>query len=252
MKNRIARIALYIVSLTPLFAAHAEDPKSNAALVEETVKLARSYLGESDTLDAVTSIQYQGVLVYGNGDSGTLASVYKKPLYQKFTSVINDFKEVSALNRTEAWRKVESVSKPGAWSLEFYEVDDIHHMQAAVREALAFLGTPRSRKGHIEYLGTESVEGHDTRILVYYHTDEIWFRRYIDIETGKVISTINDRGVIFEEHGEKMISGIRFPEKMVTRFLTEQGEQTIELNYTSITVNEEIDDTLFGVPIMAD
>lgn len=251
MKNSISKILLLLSLFTPFFVAEAQEEENHDELIEEVVALARSYLGDADDLAAIKTIQYRGVLIYGNGDSGTFSSIYKKPNFQQFTSIMKGYKEVSTLNRTEAWRKAEDVSQPGSWDLDFYEVDDIHHMQATVNEAFSFMATPVARKGRIQYIGKEDVNGRDSHILVYFHADHIWFRRNIDAETGKLLSTMNDRGIRFEEHGENVINGVRFPETLITRFMSAQGEQTMELKYTSVIVNEEVNDDLFNVPVMA-
>ena len=245
-----AVFALSLSLLSPsIFGAEEEN---NKAIIEETVALARSYLGGEENLASVDTIHYQGVLVYGNGQSGTIDSVFKRPNYHQFTSVIGPIKETSTLNRTEAWQKMERLDEPGAWQLDFYSVDDVRHMQATVADALAFLKTPPSRNGRIEYEGVEEINGVKTRVLVYYHSDDIWFRRNIDPETGRVVRMVNDKGVTFAESGEKRVDGVRFPEKVIVSFLTNQGDQTMQMSYSSIVLNEEIDTSRFNVPVMSE
>lgn len=229
-----------------LFAQEAED---HQALIEETVALAREYLGGARKLDAIDTIRYQGVLVYGSGESGTVESVFKRPNRHQFISVINNQRETSTLNRTEAWRKMENLDQPGAYSLDFYQVDDLRHLEATVIDTLSFMKAPPTRNGRIEYLGTEEVEGVETRVLLYRHSDSIWFRKYIDPETGRLLHMVNSKGVVFTYQGEILVDGVRFPEKVVVRFRTQFGQQSMEVSYSTITLNAEIDTERFRVPV---
>lgn len=251
MKQIVFSIVLCLFA-APLGLLAQEKAKDNSAIIEETVAKARAFLGGNKKLNAVSTIHLQGVIVYGNGQSGTFESVYKRPDYHQFISVIGTQKETSTLNKTEAWQKIENVATPGSWTLNFYGIDDLRHMQATVSEALSFLKTPPVRKGRIEYLGTEEVDGRLAQVLVYHHGNGIWFRRYIDNETGRVLRMINDKGVTFTEYGEKIVDGVWFPEKMVVSFRTQFGEQSMEISYSSITLNEKVDSNRFKVPAMSE
>ncbi len=221
-------------------------------LIEETVALARAYLGGDAKLDAIKSIEYRGSLVYGDGSSGSIESVVVRPHFQQFSSVINGYKETTTLNRTEAWRKVERIDQPGSWSMDFLDPDGIRHMVASVQDTLSFFKEPPSRNGRIEYLGTEELDGRQVRVLKYLNSDYIWFLRYIDAETGKVLRMANDKGTVFTEQGEILVDGVRFPEKLIVTFATGAGQKSsMELSYTSVVVNGEIDFERFKVPVMA-
>lgn len=222
--------------------------EERAAKVRETVALARSFLGDSDKLDSVESIKMKGVLVYGNGQSGTIESVFRAPNYHQFISVIGGNRETSTLNRTEAWRKYENLQAPGAYELSFYETDDLRHLAATVVDTLSFLDTPPTRNGRIEYLGTSEIAGKEAIMLLYIHSDRIWFRRYIDPETGRVLHMVNDKGIIFSYEGVIEVDGVKFPEKTIVRVVTQYGEQTMELSISDIALNEEVDLDRFRVP----
>ncbi|EDY80681.1 hypothetical protein VDG1235_297 [Verrucomicrobiia bacterium DG1235] len=241
--------------LSPFFSQaqdSSDEPElteaERAQKVEETVALARKYLGGAAKLDAIKTIHSQGVLVYGNGASGTVESVFKSPNYHQFVSVINGSKETTSLNRTEAWIKVESLSSPNTYSLDFYGVDDVRHLEATVIDSLSFLKIPPTRNGRIEYLGTGEVKGEQAIVLQYIHSDRIWFRRFIDPETGRVMHMVNDKGVVFSYEGELEVDGVVFPKTTIVRSVTQFGEQTMEISYSSIKINESIDTERFRVP----
>lgn len=253
--NRFLKIAsILLLSALPFFASAQDEISEEEALaiVEETVAKARAYLGGDKALDAVNSIHYEGVLVYGNGQSGTIESIFMKPGYHQAISVIGPQKEISTLNKNEAWQKIERVDRPGAWSLNIYSIDELRALQATVADTLSFLKTPPTRKGRIEYLGTEEVDGRETRKLLYYHGGDRAFLRYFDSETGREVRMINQNGGIFIKSGERLVDGVRFPEKLVVKFITEIGVQSIEISYTNITVNEKFDTDRFNMPVMAE
>ncbi|MBK1877874.1 hypothetical protein [Pelagicoccus mobilis] len=248
-------ILLAVLSIAgPLSFAQDESAQpelsdeERAAKAKETVALARSFLGNPDKLDAIKSIKMKGVLVYGSGQSGTVESVFKSPNYHQFISVIGGNRETSTLNRSEAWRKLENLQAPGAYQLTFYEPDDIRHLEATVIDTLSFLETPATRNGRIEYLGMSEIAGQEAIMLLYVHNNRIWFRRYIHPETGQVLHMVNDKGVIFSYEGTIEVDGVKFPEKTIVRVVTQFGEQTMEISYSDISLNEEVDTDRFRVP----
>lgn len=222
-----------------------------AVITEEIVAKGRAYLGGSKKLDAIDSIRLQGVLVYGNGQSGTFESVFKRPNYHQFISVIAGSRETSTLDRTEAWSKFESLENPASYSLNFYEVEDMLNLQATVLDTLSFLKPPPTRKGSIEYLATGVIEDKEYVVLLYRHGDGIWFRRYFEPETGRVAHMVNNKGVVFTYEGRLEVDGVVFPQKTIVRFITQFGEQRMEISNSSIALNKDVDLQRFRVPTVA-
>ena len=243
-------LGLAALSLSTAFAE--EEVEDKEALIDSTIALARSYLGEEEKLDAVSSLRYEGIVVSGSGLSGTSEIVFKKPNYYQIRTVIGGVKEVTTLNKTEGWRQTERVDQPGSWQLQLTDVADIYRMEAILQDTLGFLAEPKTRTGRILYEGSEEVEGRQTHVLVHYYGNGIWFRRNIDAETGRVLRKINDLGMIFIESEEMVVDGIRFPKTMVSRTITPEGEISMELSLSSIEVNEEIDTDIFDVPMMTE
>lgn len=246
-------IAAFFVSIVGSFAQEkAVKPEltdaERANIITDTVALARAHMGGDAKLDAIQSIRFKGVLVYGNGQSGTVESVFKKPNNYQFTSTIGGNRETSTLNSTAAWQKMENVQSPDAYRLNFYELDDMRHLQATIVDAFSFLKTPPTRNGRIEYLGTGKVEGKAAIVLAYYHNDSTWFRRYFDPETGRVMHMVNSKGVVYTYDGELELDGVKFPQKTIVRSVTQFGEQRMEISYASVETNIDIDMERFGLP----
>lgn len=252
LKSLFVSAALCFIPMLSFAQAESVQPElsdeERAAKVKETVALARSFLGDSDKLEAVESIKMKGVLVYGSGESGTIESVFKAPNYHQFISSIGGIRQVSTLNRTVGWQTTERLNTPGSMDLMFHQTDDLRYLEATVMDTLNFLDTPPTRNGRIEYLGTSEIAGQEAIMLLYIHSNRIWFRRYIDPETGRVLHMVNNKGIIFSYEGTLEVDGVTFPEKTIVRVVTEYGQQTMEISITDIALNEEVDLERFRVP----
>ena len=243
------RLTPAVLAASILLSLIAFGADSDEEIIEETIELARSYLGDSNQLDSITSIHYKGSLLYSSGDLGTIEMVYQKPMKQRMVAVIGDRKEISVLNNSEGWTTFERVIDSVPLSMEIFDPIRILIMQASVREAFGFFKKPNVRKGEIIYEGKEMVKGHECIVLTYHHGDGIAFQRYIDGETGQVRRTLDSKGVEYFEEGEIVVEGIRFPKKMVSTFSTAIGSQTMEFAYTSVEINKNLPESDFIMPL---
>ncbi len=103
------RLTPAVLAAFILLSSIAFGADSDEEIIQETIELARSYLGDSNKLDSITSIHYKGSLLYSSGDLGTIEMVYQKPMKQRMVAVIGDRKEVSVLNNSEGWTTFERV-----------------------------------------------------------------------------------------------------------------------------------------------
>lgn len=234
-----------------LIAASAFGEESEEEIIQSTIKLARAYLGDSDKLDSIKSIRYKGSLMYGSGSAGTIEMVYQEPLRHRMVAVVNNRKEVSALNGTEGWTTFERVGDSLPLGMEIFDPMRILIMQASARDALGFYKKPATRSGNIYYNGKVTFKGRECVVLTYDHGDGVAFRRFIDAETGKLHRTIDTRGVEFYEEGEIVVEGVRFPKKLITAHATAIGTQTMEFDFTSIELNRMLPASDFKMPLPA-
>jgi len=247
MKAKLLFSCLFLATFP--FQAALTGADSNEEIIQETIKKARAYLGDSNKLNSITSIRYKGSLLYSSGDLGTIEMVYQKPMKQRMVAVIGDRKEVSVLNGSEGWTTYERVVDSVPLSMEIFDPIRILIMQASVREAFGFFKKPNVRNGDITYEGKETVKGRECVVLTYHHGDGIAYQRYIDAETGQVLRTLDSKGVEYIEEGEIIVDGIRFPKKMVSTFSTAIGSQTMEFAYTSIELNKDLPESDFVMPL---
>ncbi len=250
LPNAIAALAAFAILATNLSAQKASElsDAEKAKIIEETVALGRDYMGGDAKLDAVESVRFEGVLVQAGGLSGTVESVMKKPGYYQFTSSIGGVRETSTLNPTSAWRKLENFKQPGAYSLSFYEIEELRNLEATIADSLGFLKAPKTRNGRIEFVGKGKVRGKMAVILNYVYGDRIWFRRYFDPETGRVMFMQSSKGMVFTYEGDLEVDGIRFPKKVLVTYVSQYGESTMEISYSKAEINVDVDLERFRVP----
>lgn len=219
-----------------------------AKIIEETVALGRAYMGGDSKLNAIDSVRFEGVLVYAGGQSGTVESIMKKPGYYQFISSIAGIRETSTLNPTSAWRKLENFQEPGAYTMSFYDVDELRYLEATIADSLGFLKAPKTRNGRIEFVGKGKVRGKSAVILNYVYNDRIWFRRYFDPETGRVMFMQSSKGMVYTYEGDIEAGGVRFPKKVLVSYISQYGESTMEISYSKAEVNLDVDLERFRVP----
>jgi len=247
MKEKLFVSFVFAASL--LLGANLIAEDSDEEIIRSTIELARSYLGDSEKLDAIDCIHYKGSLLYSTGDLGTIEMVYQEPMRQKMIAVVNGRREISVLDGSEGWTTFERVGDSLPLGMEIFDPIRILIMQAAVREAFSFYRKPDVRNGNIYYDGKESVKGHECIILTYDHGDGIAYRRFIDAETGQLRKMFDSKGVEYYDEGEIVVDGIRFPKKMISIFATALGGQTMEFSYNSITLNKKLPNSEFVMPL---
>jgi len=247
MKNKLFIPFVFVATL--LIGANSFGDEADEKIINSTIELARSYLGDSDKLDSISSIKYKGSLLYSTGDLGTIEMIYQKPMRQRMIAVVNNRKEVSVLDGSEGWTTFERVGDSLPLGMEIFDPIRILIMQSAVREAFAFYKYPEVRNGDIFYDGEETIKGRECIVLTYEHGDGIAYRRHIDAETGQLMKMLDSKGVEYFQEGEIFVDGIRFPRKMVSTFQTALGQQTMEFSYNSIKLNEKLPDSDFKMPL---
>ncbi|MBD5782531.1 hypothetical protein IEN85_23735 [Pelagicoccus sp. NFK12] len=246
----VAFFATLLILSSNAFAQKASElsDAEKEKIIKETVALGREYMGGDAKLNAIQSVRFEGVLVQPGGMSGTVESVMKKPGYYQFISSIGGIRETSTLAPTGAWRKLENFREPGAYTLSFYDVEELRNLEATISDSLGFLKAPKTRNGRIEFVGKGKVRGKQAVILNYVYSDGIWFRRYFNPETGRVMFMQSSKGMVFTYEGDIEVDGVRFPKKVLVTYVSQYGESTMEISYSKAEVNLEVDLQRFRVP----
>jgi hypothetical protein len=133
-------------------------------------------------------------------------------------------------------------------------------------QAATSFGTSDDRigwlKGFLEDLGRDDlfdedrgpadVDGVACRKFAFVHGPGIVFTRSFDVATGRLVLTETDGGTKIREEGEIRSAGVRFPQRIVTvNTLPDGGTRTIRVTFSEITVNPELDTSVFAVPALS-
>ncbi len=246
---KVKRLNLFVLASSLFLGTSLFGEDSDEEIIQSTIELARSYLGDGDKLDSIKSIHYKGSLLYSTGDLGSIEMVYQAPMRHKMVAVVNNREEVSVLDGSEGWTSYKRVGDSVFLGMEIFDPVRILIMQASVRDSLGFYQAPKTRNGAISYEGKETINGHECNVLTYDYGDSIGYRRYIDAETGQLRKTLDSKGVEYFEEGEIVVDGIRFPKKLISTFPTAIGSQTMEFAYSEVVVNKLLPDSDFVMPL---
>jgi outer membrane lipoprotein-sorting protein len=233
-----------------------------SASTEAIIAQARAYLGPEAVLNAITSIHYTGVLeseeavkdkagkVTMQPFKATIEIIFQKPYCQRVMLVSYKGTEITALDDYEAWRRFQEAGGSARWSLTLLNKDQIKSQRASTWENLAFFRGIERRGGHVEDLGSVTIEGHACEKLAFVHEPGLTFYRYFDLTTGQLLLTELENGDRIREEGEVMINGVRFPRKLINiiKDRTTGKNNTATITLDKITLNEAFPDSLFAVP----
>lgn len=221
------------------------------------ISLARSYLGTESALDAVTSVRYAGTLVSSTTNeageteetTARIEIIFAEPYYQRIRITSTERIETTALDDYEAWQQIENPANADQWRLTLLDTVQIRRLRANTWENLAFFKGIRSAGGRVEDLGRVEVDGRELHKLAYDHKFGIVFYRYFNPITGRLEFSETDTGARIEEAGENFISGVRFPNQVVT--ISERADgatQRVQVDFEEIEVNPALERSIFRVP----
>lgn len=241
------RPAFLACSLTFLtIAGHAQT-----AIISK----ARAYLGTEAALDAVKSVHLVGKLVVtdpANAAKKTEATVdiiFEKPDRHRITTTSEKTIEITGLNGYDGWQRVEDVQDKTKWRQYLASAQEIKRIRANVWENVSFFRGIETRGGRIEVMESTTIDGIACAKIAFIYAPNIIFYRFFNPETGKLVQTETEGGSVIREEGEMMVSGIRFPKRIVT---TNKDPKTktpvVTITFDQIKVNETFPDSLFAIP----
>jgi outer membrane lipoprotein-sorting protein len=253
MKTSFRLLAVLTFSLLPAFTS------CGAADVDQVIARARAGVGSESTLAALQSLHYTGTLTTtATDDKGAtrpvkvaIEIIFQRPYRQRIVATSESKIEITALDDYEGWQREQDPADSTRWRMTLLTNDQIKRLRANTWENLSFFRGIEQRRGHVEDRGKATVDGKSCRKLVFDHDDGILFIRYFDEATGRLALTETENGITIREEDETMVSGIRFPRKIIsTSKLADGSERAVTIVFDKITVNEAFADSLFEVPAM--
>lgn len=245
--------------LPAVFLAVLVGLPSALANPAEIIRKARAHVGPENTLNSLRSIHYIGTLSVNEPDENgvmqpvnvAIEIIFQRPFQQRIVATSPNKIEVTALNDYEAWQREQDPDDPANWRMTLLAADQIKRLRANTWENLAFYSGLERRGGRIEDHGRVQFEGTDAHKLTFVHDRDIAFTRYFDRSTGRLLMTETESGSTIREEGEIRSGGLRFPRRLVTSNLLEDGtRREITVTFDRVEVNKTFDESEFAVPIM--
>lgn len=241
MKYSLITLCTSLLIATTTFAASS---------VDETIAQARARIGTEDAIKSVKTIYYAGTYEgMGEGNSGTLEIYLKAPNKQYLVTRTPTVIEITANNDFEGYRKRINPDAEEEWAINVLGYRELKNIMINSRENLNFFDRPNDPLATVDDLGTAEMDGKEVHVLKYNYGRDIWYKRYFEIGTGRLLATENARGLLVKEEGELEASGVKFPKK-ITTFVN--GEQTSVVTFEKIEINNDIPDSRFELPSLSD
>ncbi len=217
----------------------AGDPEADAILAK-----ARERLGSEAKLNGVQSLRFIGTVTTVNGESSTLDIALKKPYKQLQVFAGEKLVREIGLNDYEAWTKVYDKKDPSRYNLIPHTTAALKRIRATTFENLYFFSPQSNRWRKVEYVDKDFYDGLEIhRVKVSY--GDVFYLRYIEETTGRLVLTEVETGERIIEGGEIFSGAIRFPQTLTT---FRDGNEVHQIAFDEIQVNPDLDDSLFTLP----
>ena len=244
-----------VIAATVLLAAL---PGRADEVADRWVAKARSYLGSDATLDAVRSLHFQGSFagteqVPDPADPQksveqpvrvSIDIIFQQPMQQRQILRSDRVERVTALDGYDGWERVADLTGKNNARLTLLDTMSIKRLRATTIENLSFY-SGRSNARQVEFLGEETVDGVACAKLSFTHGGNIVFLRYFEQSSGRLVKTVVEGGGEIREEGEFIVSGVRFPKKVINK--SSSGRSTT-ITFEQIAVNESFPADTFAVP----
>ena len=252
MKSRFfVSVILAVTLFTP--GLHAAETAA------QIIAKARAYLGKESVLNSVTTVTFSGHLesverVPSPEDATKFVErpvrfpieiTFQKPYQQRIVLTRSNTIETTALDGYEAWRRRADAANPTRWQLSLLNAREIKQIRANTWENLNFCAGLEKVGGSVSVVGEDTVDGKECTKVAFKHSAEIVFMRYFDKATGRLVKTETDSGGEIREEGELVVSGIRFPRKVINKA---PDGQTTTIVFEKAAVNQLVAPSEFAVP----
>ena len=229
-----------------------------AETAEQWIARARAYLGTEDALNAVTSVHYTGTLETTERPAGADATaagtpvrlpvdlVFQKPYQQRITLTRPAAVETTALDGYDGWSKTTD-SQTKRWKLSLLPAGQIKRLRANTWENLNYYAGLGRKGGSVQLAGDVTVDGVACIQLLFVHAEDIVFRRYFDKATGRLVKTETENGAEIREEGELIVSGVRFPRRIINR---SASQEVTTITFDKVVLNELVPAAEFAVPAL--
>ncbi|WP_309399883.1 hypothetical protein [Cerasicoccus maritimus] len=238
---RFYRTIAVLFMVSSFSALHADS-------LEDFMKKARSQLGTESALDSVETIHYKGKVISPTGEEmSELELVFDKPNRQLLKEVRGDVINQTAVNGYEGYVMSKDPANPNGPMVQVLRPGQVKRLMANAIENLNFFDGPEKMRGaEIIDEGMADYNGETVRKIKFSYPLGLYYTRYFDPKSGKLIATVSSDGLTMVEKNSLSAGGIKFPKTVDTYDETGKLLRTVEFN--EVTVNEKIDAGMFDFP----
>ncbi|OIR03780.1 hypothetical protein GALL_142000 [mine drainage metagenome] len=225
--------------------ARAEATPFDLAIIAK----ARAYVGPEATLNSIRTIHFTGHLTTDDGAKAALDIMFKKPCCQRVVTTGDKQIEVTALDDYDAWQRISDAKDLRHKTLAILGKDKILRLRANTFENLYFFRGVTDPED-IDDLGRTTIDGREAVKLRFNYDPGIYFVRYFDVETGKLLRTETAFGDVIVEEGRIVVDGVKFAKRIITTSPKPGGgTYRMTVDFDKVTLNEEMPESLFSVPL---
>jgi hypothetical protein len=235
--------ARYFFALVLSVVLHGSSAAADTA--EKWIAKARGFLGSESALDAITSIHFTGTLDLNDVTGLPTEIIFQKPYRQRITVTSSKVIETTALDDYDAWKKRINAENPVHWQVILLDASQVKRLRANTLENLSFYSAKNLKGCVIEALGDVTLDGIPCVKISFTHSGGVFFMRYFEKATGRLIKTETEAGTEIREEGEIIVNGVRFPKRVINKGAN--GDITT-ISFDKVTVNETFPAETFAVP----
>lgn len=239
--------------------AVASVQSAAAETADQWVAKARAYLGTETALNAVKSLHFEGTIetverVADPADAGkiierpirlTIDIVFQRPMQQRQILRSDKVERITCLDGYDAWEKVSDRANLTTARISLLDPTGVRRLRATTIENLSFYSNQGPNAREVRLVGDATVDGIACAKISFAHSNSIVFIRYFEKATGRLVKTEVEGGGEIREEGEMIVSGIRFPRKVLNT--TSDGKVT-GISFDKVTVGELLPAAAFAVP----
>ncbi len=239
----------------PIFAFVAFAVGGLNAAEPAIIAKARAQLGTEAALEAVRSVQYKGTVVAIDPKDPTKQSkssieiIAQKPDQQRVLAQSEKAVETTVIDGYEGWQRTQEINNPKARRFVVFKPDAVKRLRAQAWENLSFFRGSERFGARVEEQGTKTIDGIECIRVAFIYAPTIIFYRYFDPATGRLVQTETEDGGVTREEGERIVNGVRFPERMKMTIKGAGGQsQNVTVHLETIVVNETFPAEIFRMP----
>lgn len=233
--------------LLSFFAVLTVSLTASEDQAEAIIKRARAAVGDDAVLNQLVTLKIRGSIKPADSKlpSARFLLIARKPCSQRLEVRIDNLVETTLLEDCSGCIiRTDLENADGRSQFRKMGDEEVQRMAFNTRQLFNFYREDVSLGEKVSYEGLEQRWKTQCNKLVYAYPEGTLTTRYFSVDSGKLVSTITDKGVENIEVGTQTVEGIQFPRKIEYH----QGEQLLHtLILETIEVNKPLRAGIFTI-----